>query len=690
MPDYGKFYDAKTGDYAFTASEREDLLRRLNKENADAWIEQLEARRRWSKLEDYVAGRQVYDEVNGRFVGHEIAGSRSASSDVDDETFIFNLIRRIHLSNVQRLSSYSIYPVVVPNSSDPRDKTGARLGRIALADLFNKIGEKKLKRRIATIIGKYGSCFLKTHFDPSLGRLIHPIKMDEFGEAYIDKTEVVPEGQVIIEAFSPRNVLLPRYCRQIEDADWLEEIHIETTDWIWRKFGVKVEPEPIMAKTWLEPQAIDTDMRDVEWQLNMPKNGVVVKGRYIRPCPEFARGAIIFYTNKHVLRCTDLLTYYDDIPFTMARAIEDEKSAFGDSWLWDIIPVQDALNNDLSAMVNHVKVYGDQQWQVPATANLKLDNATNATGKIYTYTGDKGMEPVQSTELHQSHFQILNTLHSFGQSLGAAQDITRSNKVLSGNALATLQQMDDTVLRPVLEDVGEAIEGACEQALKLMAEYYTNERLIKMTGMQGWEIKDGFVGEMLNNNFDVQVRLMTGLSNNPQVRQESVLKALQAQIISPQQAANYLEMGDSDKMLEDIQKENEIVDRRIRDITDVNNYTINPMTGEKKCTVIAHAWDNHALMVEKLITYMRENYDHQPPEVQKELDFMLQFHKQALAPPPMMPGAPGAQPGMPPMPQGAPTPSGLPDSVQNPADQPPAGSIPSPAATGMTQIPGNP
>ena len=711
-----------TDEYEFTEKERKSLLHRMQKDTREAWTEQLEYRRRCLKLEDYVAGRQIYDASTGRYVGHEVASAPSAEDNVDDELFIFNFTGRVHLSNVQRLSAYDIAPIVIPRSSKPEDKMGARLGKIALADMYDKMGEEGFKRSIATCISKYGTVFLKTYFDPSLGKMAHPIKTRfvtdpetgvESSENYLDETSLEPEGQVIQEVFSPRNVLLPRYCRRLADADWLEEVHVETVEWVWRKFGVVVDPEPQQASTWVTPEAVDTDQRDVEWQWGMPVNGVVVRGRFIRPCPDFQRGAIIFYTEKHILRATDLLTYFPDgdIPWEMATMVEDEKTAFGTTPLWDVLPIQDALNTDMTAIVNHIKMYGDLQMWASSTANVKVEKISNATGQINQYMGEKAPEFAKPPDLSETHFNTMNLLQQLGQSVAAAQDISRSNGAKSGNALATLQQMDNSVMRPALKSISEMLEASDCKALALMGEYYTVERVIKMTGRSGWEIIEDFTGSALNGNYDVRVSLMTGLSDNPLVRQDTVIKALDKKIIGVQEARQYLEMGESDSMLEDMQKENEVADRAVRILADPEKYDGEEMYQVPPQTPVApglpppapwpstvlpimlHSWDNHPMMIRKLLAYMRENFDQAEKVCQDGLTTALDFHQAQIAlasaaAAPNMPvpptGHPMPMPG-PPMPPPGPVPAiqpppGLLDSVQNPIDQPPQDAVGSPEA----------
>lgn len=704
-------------NYTFTDGERKELLARMNKEHKLSWANQSESRRRWQKLEDYVAGRQVWDSKNNMLVGHEIAGAPSATNNVDDEFFIFNVLRRIHLSNVQRLSSYDIQVAVVPNSSEPTDKEGARIARIALSDLFYKQGIKKMKRKIARICDLYGTVYIKVHFDPTAGQLIHPLEqrvgIDGLpGEVFVNTEKFVPQGEVVIDIISPRNILLPRFCRDIKEAAWIEEVHVETTSWVYEKFGIDIKPEAVDFQQMYGPGLSDTRQPDQETSIYDPKDSVVVKSRFVRPCVEYQRGAIMVYTEKHLLRSTDLLTWYDEPPFFSAQAIFDEKSASGESFLWDIIPIQEATNTDLTAIVNHVKMAGDLQWQAPAASGIKEDSFNNATGKGMLFTGEKGVEFIKVPDVPATHFSVFSLLNQLAQSLGAAHDISRTNKALSGNALATLQQIDDTVLRPCVESIGEMLERGSKLALSLMAEYYDTERLIKMTGKKGWQIKGDFKGEMLAGNFDAQISLMFGLSNNPNVRQESVLKSLKEGVITVPEARTYLEFGNMDELLEKIQKNEEIASRVVQQLADPEQYTqkpaVDPATGlpvtDPMGQVVMemvplpknapHKWDDHEMLITALIDYMRDNFETMEPFVQKAFEARLEYHQQMMAAL-MMPaaspasasfnGKPPVQPAGGGKPQGKENAPGA-DSVQASSQQPNRDGMAQPAATGGSAV----
>ena len=604
-------------DYSMTDGERSKLLAYLNKTHDERWLAQAEARRRWAKLRDYDAGRQAWDSNQNVLVGHEAAASQADDGDIDEEYHIFNIIRRLSGANVQRLSGYTITPSVTPDSTDPDDKEGARLGRIALADLYRRLGVAKVKRRIATLVNKYGSVFQKVYFDPNLGRKIHPLvqKIDPLtgipGNVTHDMTKLVPEGEVVKKYFSPQHIVLPVNTRTLEDADELEEVHVETVNWVWRNEHVKVEAESITRDGAWGPANSDINQRDVEYERGDIKNSVVYKARYINPNPQFVKGAIVFYCRSRIFRCTTLTDFFDSLQdiWQNASAIEKEDTPFGDSWLWDQIPVQDGLNVSMTAALNYIEGYGMLQQQAPATANIKMDKLSNSSMAVMTYTGEKGLSPVEQAPLPATHTQVTQMMLSMTEDLGAAHDIRRPTGTPSGNAINSLRQIDDSMLRPCVESIGEMLARGDQTALMLIGEHYTNPRLMKMMGKQGWEIKDDFTGVMLNGQFNAKIELLTGLSDDPGVRLEEVLKLSEGPnpiISDATEARLLLGMDNTDEMMEELEKENEMAQRVVKGLADYpNNYDIDPFSGEATCKVKRHMWQNHKLIIQKEIEWMR-------------------------------------------------------------------------------------
>lgn len=677
------------GRYEFTEKERSKLLNRMNKDFEAARLNYSKRRERWDILDCYVDGKQVVDRKTQQLVGHEVASLPSDTDDVDDEFFIFNLMRRIHLSNMQRLTNYNFDVTVLPNTKRQEDKAASRIARIALTDLLERHGQDKLKREIAWYLDLRGTVFIKHDFDPRVGRKVHPLRKNKFtGEVEVDTSRLVPEGEVKLTVIDPANILIEEGAEKFEDADWVEHFAVLSVPEIYRRTGVRVKKEAIVLDR-LNIPSWDEDDRTKKYN-----NHAVLRTRYYRKSPKYGRGAIFTYTRDTMIRSTELLKFYKDIPISSAQAIANPKCPFGETWLWDLIPNANAVNIYKTALVNYAKVLPILNMQAPANSNIKVEKMDNSTGRIHTYQGEKGLEALRFPEFPPSMIQGLNIIYNSAMSLGAAHDISRQNRALSGNAIASLQQMDDSVLRPTLTAVEACLSSALSFSLELFDRFYTTPRLVRATGQKGWEIVEDFKGEMINGNFSASVSLMTGLSNNLVLRQEQLFKSLKEQVITRDEMRVHMEFGRKEDLYEKIQKQDEIVERRIKGIMDFpDNYVRtdapDPKTGLPlgwQCKSVYHEFDNHPLMLEKITEHMQENWDFiEEPAVKRTLraerDFHLQFVRASMMP------IPGTEPQKPQgggKKEGAEQSDQLRDSVQNPKDQPDRDMVPQPAVSGLT------
>lgn len=690
-------YAHLTGDYGFTEKERSRLLKRLNKEADKAWDNYEVRRKRWDYLEAFVDGAQVWDRAGRRLVGWDIALMPSESNDADDEQFIFNMARRIHNSNTQRLTGYSIEAMATPATRENKDKVAARCSRMLTDTIIRESGEDKLKRDIAWYLDVRGTVFLKHWFDPSKGELVHPLRKNPVtGLTEPDKTRKVRQGAVIWEAWDPARILLPEGCERLEDADWLEEFAVLSVSEIYRRTGIKVEKENISPDQW-RLSGPDSGSRTAT--ISGYKDHAILRTRYYRPSPRYSRGAIFTYTQSDLIRSTELKRFYKDIPFSSAHAIYNPKSPFGETWIWDVIPNCIAINEFLTSLTNYSKMLPKLQMQANANANIKLEKISNSTGQVYLYQGEKGLEPLNFPALPDSIIQGFNVVYQSVLSLGAAHDISRQGQALSGNALATLQQIDDSVLRPTLTAVEAMFKSAAEFSMPVAAKYYDTPRIISRTGMKAWEVEEDFVGSMLEGGcYNIEISLMTGRPTNAVLAREESFKAYKEQVITRDEIRADLEYASRGDIYETIQKSNEVAERAVEGIADFpGNYfktqAPNPETGATEevwqCKTIFHHFDDHALLAKKITEYARENYDHiQEQAVKETLKRHLEYHEAKLAQAaqaqamlaagPMKPGgkkkaAGGAQDELP----------GLKDSFQAAEQQPDRDLIPEPSQTGL-------
>ncbi len=603
--------------------EKKDILKELEDDHADMRSAQREIRRRWVKTQGAVQGRQLFMDSGpsqagpSMGLGWEDAGKSSADGDVDKEHIIFNDLRRVYNTDMQRLTSYYLRPEVVPENKSSEMKQGARLGKMFLSDHIRRTGPEAMKAAIARSLILRNIVIMKVHFDPHAGRLVKKPKWKIFGFRLGNKWE--PEGEMVWDFPNAKNVLLPRYCVRPELADKIEEYHIETVDSIYRKFGVVVEPETIEADYF---DGLDDGLkRDVEGGAPAPvskQKQALLKEKIVMPCPQYPDGAVFTWTSKTLIR-SDVLE--DGNPYYSAQLVFNDESAYADSVLWDLLPIQGYLNLGLSATARWLKMISLLRRWVPEEAKVKPDDLTNATGMNGTYSGAKAPEWERIPDINESIFRTIDMARDFIASHGYSNELAKMRRSLSGNALGILQEMDDTIFRPALEQVQSMLTRASGATLRIAAKRINTPRLIKMSAMQGWQIEEGFKGEQLKGNFHADINLMAGMPSNKVLRLEYLKSLYKDGLLDKEQTQAYLEFPSDTQALEEVQKQYEIADKRVSDLMKFpENYEeqLDPETQEKimVCKINYFVFDNQPLMMAKLQTSMQESYPHWNPWVQ--------------------------------------------------------------------------
>jgi hypothetical protein len=49
------------------------------------------------------------------------------------------------------------------------------------------------------------------------------------------------------DVVSPKNIIVPKFATDMRKIDWITEAHISSVDYIFRKYGVRIDPENVKA-----------------------------------------------------------------------------------------------------------------------------------------------------------------------------------------------------------------------------------------------------------------------------------------------------------------------------------------------------------------------------------------------------------------------------------------------------------
>lgn len=656
------------GEIQLSRAEEDKLLHILNRWNADG-IKRLEFKLlKWRLIRAYVNGVGWADRGGRRnTAAARLLGRLNGDGNVDDEPYSNNVMMRIHMSNMQRLGRFNPDIDVMPSDASLEAKQGARRTTVFLNDLLDRSRHKeKERRRIDRILCLTGSIWLKVYVAPPQYPKVRP-KLDNFGKM-VDTEELDEDMEVRISSVHPKNVVFPPYCDDPENADWLIENNVRTTDYVLRTYGVSVKPQAINTdetKWWrLDDGSQTRNEQGADGEKD--DNLCIVHEAWVRRCVRFPEGAHIIWCGKKILASTTLDDKYPDITYYKAEFIYDDEDIDGETPYWFMIPMQDALNRVESDIRRHQIMMTKPKWQQHTETILEdPDGITNETAQVLKWSGTVPPGIILAPDLPQTVFTWRDMVLGEMMSIGAAHDIVRPSQPRSGTAIAYEQEQDDTTLAPTIASMGVMYENALGMAARLFSQHCHDEHAFSMRGAKGRLVHQIFKGTDLNNQFNVKVNMQSGLPANKIARQQLIVQLKNQQIISAEDAKQFFEFGQESEAIRAGAAALERAEQVIESLQNGNPYPANPI----------ETWDNLPIMKAQLQLAMQEHWNGWDEMTRSQFKMAWDHVNTMLMPPmPMMPAAPGVEGQKPPLDPGAQppiAPPGVPDSGQNAADQPP-------------------
>lgn len=663
------------GEIVLTKKEKAILLAKLNHWNTIGLNHLKTKILKWSLTRQYIHGFDWADQKGQpatssmRLMG---GVGTNVTGNVDNEPYVNNVMMRIHMSNMQRMGRYTPNIDVMPDDNSIENKQGARNGKIFLNDLMEKSKyQQKIKRKLDRIIAIYGSVYLKVIWDPYGSQMKMKPQYDDFGKvSFAPAEDDDDEGCVGLDVVCPKNIVLPPYCVDIDDADWLIENNVRSTEYVLRRYNASVKAEPIaeMEVKWF--RLSQAEGRDSKGEDDGKNSLCIVKEAWVERCEEFPLGAHVIWSGKGedavIMKSTTKDDFYDGKCYFKSEFIYDDEDVDGETPYWFMIPMQDALNRVESDIRRHEIMMCKPKWQQHTETILQdPDGITNETAQVLKWTGTHVPGIINAPELPKTVFQWRDMVLGEMMSLGAAHDIVRPDQPRSGTAIAYEQEQDDTTLAPTIDSMGAMHEGALSFALKLKSQYGLTEQKHSMRTPRGMIISKSFDGAGLKGNFKVKVNMQSGLPANKIARQQLIVQLVNQQIITAQQAQRYFEFGEVDEALQNQLVFYERAQKLCEFLEAGGMYDQMP----------AQTFDKHQVMIDEIDVQSAEKYEEWDPSIRIEFQKARMGHMAFLLPPPGMPlpgggsGA-GATQVMTPPGEAPVAPPGMPDSGQGQGQQP--------------------
>lgn len=291
---------------------------------------------------------------------------------------------------------------------------------------------------------------------------------------------------------------------------------------------------------------------------------------------------------------------------------------YGYTPLFDILPLQDAVNSLYSTVLTNQTAFGVQNILVPRGSDVSIESLTGNLNVIEANMSNGQMiQPLNLTQTPKEIFDFIQMLETVMETISGINAVSRGNpneNLRSGNALALVQSMSLQFMSGLQQSYVNTIEDLGTGIVNVLKDHANVPRVATIVGKSNRSYLKEFTGEDLSSVSRVIVDIGNPLSRTTAGRVEMAEQLLQMQAIkTPEQYFSVINTGQLDVMIEDTQSQLFLIKAE-------NERFVN---GEP---IVAVFTDEHALHIKEHATVLSDPELRLEPTILKAVSDHIQEH----------------------------------------------------------------
>lgn len=623
--------------------------------------------RQWFLNLAFTDGRQYVNPIDVPNTGFRLTTPKAPPWRV---RLVVNKIRTAVRVECSKLTSSRPIPVVVPATTEDEDFMAARVGEQLLKTEFATSKFDKEYKSFVWWGVVTGNSFLKSYWnpneiDPAVQPPPTPIKgaMGEVltdpvsGEPLMQKPEPV-KGVICTERVTPFHIFVPDLLSEgLESQPYV--IHAMT-----RSVRSVEKDFPELGKVTADSKSTNTILESAVLAPKGVENNydsVLVKEIWLKPNahPDFPEGGMLTIVNHKVAQVQEKWPWpFKEFPFYKYDGIPSG-SFYTTSIVVDLIPLQKEYNRTKSQMIEIKNTMGKPKLMY-MQGSLDPRKISSEPGQGIPYkAGFQPPTPIPGAEIPATMGIELDRLTSDFDDISGQHEITRGNtpaQVTSGTAIAFLQEQDDSKLAYQVASIEHCMETLGNHYLKYVAHYWSEERLIRISGLDNYYEAKRWKGADLRGNTDVRIQSGSALPFSKAAKQALITEFMTNGWIDPASGMEILDMGGFEKIMNDFLVDKRQAQRENMKLADIDPSIIKtlmeppvgpdgqPMVGPDGQPVgldgmpfapqppmPVNSWDNHPVHIQIHNQYRKtQQFELLPPEIKQAFELHVQTHQMAM------------------------------------------------------------
>jgi hypothetical protein len=476
--------------------------------------------------------------------------------------------------------------------------------------------ERELKRATEYAI-VLGSGYVKMEWNATKGTIYDYIepsedKIEDFNEqgepvdteGNVLKPFPIYEGDVEFKTLSPYDVCFDSTKENPEQHDWvLSRTFINKYD-LAAKYP-EFAQEIVALATKDEIQKSISTIMSHDKTVDIP-----VYEFYHKRTESLPEGRYILYLSPEII-LIDTVMPYRSLPIYRISPSDILGTPFGYSQMWDILPLQDAVNSLYSTILTNQNAFGTQNILNPRGNDVKVTEVQGGLNFI-EYNSQVGKpESLNLTQTPAEIFNFLQMLERSIETISGVNSVVRGNpeyNLKSGNALALVYSQALQFMSGLQQSYIQLLEDVGTGLVNLLKDFAKVPRIAAIVGINNRAKMKEFTGDDLDTINRVVVDVGNALANSTAGRVQMAEQMLQMGLIkSPEQYINVITTGNLEVLIE----------KESNELDTIRGENERLLRGEE---VIAIATDDHVQHIrEHKAVYADQDLRRDPELVQRAL-----------------------------------------------------------------------
>lgn len=528
---------------------------------------------------------------------------------------VSNKIRPIIRTELSKVTKEKPQAYVVPATGEDEDLLAAKAAEHLFEYHWRELTINRVIRRAEFWNLLTGAGFIKDWYDKDLLR---------------------PDGTTgftQVEAISPFHIFAPDMQEEeLENQPFIIHALAKSPDWVKTRFpeeAKEVNPDANAGPDVLEQKFFSALGLD-----NPPKDYVMVKEMWVKPCSKFKEGAVITWANNKLLQLKEGWPYdHGQYPFTKLDHIPTGRF-YSDSTIPDLIPLQKEYNRTRSQIIEAKNRMSKPQLTA-ARGSMDPKKITSEPGLVILYTpGFNPPTPIPLQGLPSYVLEEQDRIQRDMDDISSQHEVTKGRTppgVTAATAISYLQEEDDSKLSFTISSLEEGVERIGRHILSHVQQFWDEERTIQVLGDDGRYEAHFLSNADLKGNTDLHVQSGSATPRSRAAKQAFIMELMSNGYVDPAKGLRYLDMAETSKMYEEMQVDSRHAQRENLRMAEAVPVDVN-------------TWDNHEIHIQEHNNYRKtQEFENLDEETQAIFEAHVIMHQQVG-----MMQAMGAMPGMPP------------------------------------------